>query len=174
MAPQSWSQETCLLLHWLSLCSWTFFPPLLPFKQKAFLLFFSLQPHPDIFCGFLVPYSIGFVRGDSSPLHCYFQEKGYRQAAGAASLVPLSSEAADGANNVLEKSSWACWHGSVRHPNLSCCPKSLNPPPWDRNMGLISAVQPSERSCQSLAQRGLDVPEQSRNAGNCSNASQLQ
>lgn len=115
------------------------------FQQKAFLLFFfSLQPHAGIFCGFLIRYNIGFVRGDSSPLHCYSQGKGSRQAAGAASLVPLSFGVADGGSNVLEKRSWACWHGGVRHTDFSCRPVSLNTPPWDGNGDLISAAQPAK------------------------------
>lgn len=123
------------------------FLPHFPSSKKAFLLllfFFSLQPHAGIFCGFLMCYNIGFVRGDSSPLHCCSQGKGSRQAAGAASLVPLSFEAADGRSNALEKRSWACWHGGVRHTDWSCRPMSLNPPPPGMGMGTLS-VQHSRR-----------------------------
>lgn len=101
-----------------------------------------LQHHPDIFCGFLMPYNIGFVREDPSPpLHGYFQGEGCRQAARATRLLPLSSEAADRGNNALEKISWAHWHGGVRHPNVSLCPGSLNSPCGMGTGVLIHAAQ---------------------------------
>lgn len=122
LTARSRSQEMFLLLHWLSLFSWTIFPLSIPSKQKAFLppprlFFFPLQPHSDIFCGFLVPCNIGFVRGDSSSLscHCCSREKG-------------TSCWGSWKERVREEQSCSCWCGGVRHPDLSRCPRSLNIP----------------------------------------------
>ena len=71
------------------------FLPCFPSSKKHFCFFFSLQPHPDIFCGFLMPYNVGFVRTDSSPpLHCSSSSllfPGTRVQAGCRGWQPCAS-----------------------------------------------------------------------------------
>lgn len=128
------------------------FLPHFPSSKKHFWLFFFPSSLMQVLpVGFWCAYNIGFARGDSSPpSHCYSQGKGSRQAAGAASLVPLSFEVADGGNNALEKRSWACWHGGVRHPDFSCHPVSPNTP-HGMGMGTLSVQHSRQKESSAFS-----------------------
>lgn len=128
MAAHSWSQEMCLLLHWVSLSSQTFFPPSLPFKQKAFFFLWVSDALQYWVCDRRL--------FSSSSSHCYFQRKGCRHAAGVASHVSPSSEAADGENNVLEKSR-AGLAGTGVWPSVAAL--GAWTPPAGQELGALSA-----------------------------------
>lgn len=123
-------------LAFLMLSDFLFF--LTSFQEKRIYLFvyFCLQPHLDIFCGFLMPYNDWFVTVDSFlPLYWDFQGKEHRHTAGASSLVPLSCKAAK-ETVCWSRSFWACWHGAVRHPDLQETEHSQR----GGNRGYISAT----------------------------------